>query len=169
MTLFSKFRRSKRSSDKPVISNPVKPVYRHVPTHAAQDALTATPFIYSREECSRKIGETRQRTKEINRAQGIGTPKFASKVVLRQNPGEPRAQPILPKPRPQAQLHPVPRRPVPTHAQTLDYGSETPRKGQPYFSHVDSPTWVRARGLHQSIGSFDGSESDLYWTQYFCS
>lgn len=159
MTLFSKFRRSKRSSEKEATfgnsARPkaaqvakVKPVYRHIPTHAAQDALTATPFIYTREECSRRIEETRQRTKEANRANGIGTPQFASRVVLRQKPGEPLPEFVAPKEAYKSRPQAAPR----------NHERMTPKKGQPYFSHADSPSWVRNGGRLRTASSLDSSK-----------
>lgn len=73
MSIFSRVKKAKKAAEdhkKAAAADtepkpPPKP-YKHVPTHAAQDALAATPTSFSPEEARVKIAAARRRKSEMN-------------------------------------------------------------------------------------------------------
>ncbi|KAF2638494.1 hypothetical protein P280DRAFT_71615 [Massarina eburnea CBS 473.64] len=72
MSIFSRFRKAKKAAEehkKAVAAQaevePPQSPYRHIPTHAAQDALAATPTTFTHEETREKIAVVRKRKSEM--------------------------------------------------------------------------------------------------------
>jgi hypothetical protein len=88
MSIFGKIRNAKKAADghkkseavAPVAEPEVKKVYKHVPTHAAQDALSGSSSQLSTAELLAKIKEQRQRMSELPVSQTSGSESYFSKV-----------------------------------------------------------------------------------------
>jgi len=140
MSIFSKVKNAKKAAEQHKRASSqaqaeIKPPtrYKHIPTHAAQDALSCAPTSWSVEESRAKISAAHRRKSDLSRKSSFvrtnSEPAIASRGCIHRTESDLSIDSVITKQRHSSYQSPSP------YAYS---GCVPPPRIQPYFTHVSS-------------------------------